>query len=298
MSRNEHPVHIIVITHTPERLRRTLLGVACQTRPPASLTLACDTDDPRIEQVARDASAEFGIDLTLVLRAHDGNIRMSQTRNNAARALLDAHPDENSWLIFLDGDCVPEPHLVEKHAALAEPRRLVIGWRFDLTQEQDDAFDEDALRDARYPIDPTHDQLDAIDRRHRRYRRTAVLKRFGMTKQHKPKPLGAQISVSLADFAAINGFDESFVGWAQEDDDLARRLYLSGCRPVVAVRDILCFHQWHKTNAPGDWQKSANVHRLREPCDVRCILGLDNPADQPPVSVIKIGADEPAPNAR
>lgn len=280
--------HVVVITHTPNLLRCTLLGVACQTHRPDSITLSCDSDDTAIEQVAREACDEFGIGLTLILRPPTGTIRMSQTRNNAVRELLRANPVDDAWLLFLDGDCVPEPSLIEKHLARARNRRLVIGWRFDLTESQTDAFDEQAMRDGRRPVEPSDEQWRSVRKRHMRYLYNAFLKRFGLTKQHKPKMIGAHMSVSLRDFRAINGFDESFEGWAQEDDNLNRRLYLSGCRPIIAVRDIHCFHQYHLTRAPGDWNDSSNAHRLDEPCQIRAEFGLDNPMDQAPIRVLTI----------
>ncbi len=288
--------HAVVITHTPERLRRTFLALSCQTRAPDSVTLSCDSDDPDIEREASAACDEFALPIRLVMRPSQRRSRSGQARNNAVRALLDRAPGDDARLIFLDGDCVPAPDLVARHLSMGTGRALVHAGRINLTEQQTLAFDESALRAGRYPVAPAPDQLASINRRHARYRRHALLRRVGLMKLHKPKLVSANFSVRLRDFVTVNGFDESFEGWGQEDDDLGRRLYMVGVRPVVAVRTILAFHQHHDTRAPNAWNASPNAARLEEPCTLRAILGLDHPAAQPEPRVIDLAPTPPVPD--
>ena len=287
--------HVILHTHTPLRLRRTILGVACQTRRPDTLTISCDSDNAEIEAVCRACAAEFAVGMTLILRGHTGKGRSAQAKNNAVRSLLSRGADRRpGTLIFFDGDCVPEPAAVERHERMslrAGPEGgLVIGRRFNLTEAQDGTFDEAALRAGGWPVSPDPAEVEFLERRHRSYQRQAFLKRFGLAKGHKPKVLGSNFSVPLAAYVAINGHDETYEGWGGEDDDLGRRLYRSGVRPVVAVRDIAVFHQWHKTLAPGAWHDAPNSSRLRQPCPTVCVRGVTNPMPQPEPREISIDA--------
>lgn len=287
--------HVILHTHTPLRLRRTILGVACQTRRPDTLTVSCDSDNPEIEAVCRACAAEFAVGMTLILRGHTGKGRSAQAKNNAVRSLLARSADrERSVVIFFDGDCVPEPAAVERHErmgrAAGQGGGLVIGRRFNLTEAQDGTFDEAALRAGRWPVTPSAEEVEFLARRHRTYQRQAFLKRFGLAKEHKPKVLGSNFSVPLAAYTAINGHDETYEGWGGEDDDLGRRLYRSGVRPIVAVKDIAVFHQWHKTLAPGAWHDAPNSPRLTMSCETVCAKGLNNPAAQPEPREIAIDA--------
>jgi len=280
--------HAILVTHTPERLRRTVLGVAWSSARPASLTLSCDADDPEIERVARDACAEGAIAMTLVMRPNTGKGRPAQARNNAVRALVERGAADADHLVFFDGDCVPDHRAIERHAGAIAPGRLVLGWRYDLSPEQDAGFDDGALRAGRPPFSPDAEQTASVERRQRRYRRQVFWKRFGVGKEHKPKVLGANFACTLGDYRRINGHDETFEGWAQEDDDFGRRLYRAGVRPVVRLTDILAYHQHHVTRAPADWKKSSNAWRLDEPCATACARGLTNPLDQPSPRAIDI----------
>jgi hypothetical protein len=278
-----------VVTHTAQRLRRTLLGVSCQTARPASVTVTCDADDESIREAVVAACAELGMSVRLVRRAGHELSRAGQARNNAVRALLGAGAGDGSALVFLDGDCVAEPALVGKHLALLGRGGLVLGWRFEMTPAQTEAFDEGALRAGRLPIEPTRAQWAALRRRHRRFVRQAVMRRVGLGKAHKPKLLGANFALSLADYRRVNGHDETYEGWGQEDDDLGRRLYMAGVRPVIGVARVLSFHQWHETRAPRRLEEGRNAHRLEETCAMRCARGLEDPVEQHEVRVEMVG---------
>ena len=81
------PVHVVIPTHTTRHLRLTLLGIACQSTMPASVTVSCDNNDDEIRDHLADIAAEFGFPITLVRREHQGRERLAQVRNNAVRAL-------------------------------------------------------------------------------------------------------------------------------------------------------------------------------------------------------------------
>ncbi len=289
------PVHVILITHTPERLRRTILAVAWSSRAPDSVTLSCDSDDPEIERVARVACEEAGLPLTLVTRPSAGVGRASQTRNNAVRAILKTLPNPNpdAALAFFDGDCAPLHTAIERHADALDPKggraHLSLGWRYDLTEQQDAEFDERALKEGLMPFTPTDDQTAAIEKRHRRYKRQLLQRTLGFAKPHKPKLLSANFACTLAAYREVNGFDEAFEDWGQEDDDFGKRLYQARKRVRVGLRHILALHQYHTTRAPGDWHDSPNADLLREERPTYARLGLDTPADQPTPEITRIG---------
>jgi hypothetical protein len=280
------PVHLIISTHTTRHLERTLIGAAAQSLPPASVTVSCDTDDPAIADLVRRFADRRGLAITLIQRAHTGKSRSSQVRNNAVRVLVASGAAPESLLVFLDGDCVPAPDLLALHARICAARHVAIGFRVDLTPEQTEAFDESALATGHSPIAPAPQQLVELRHRTARYRRQAWLRQLGIAKPHKPKLLSANFAVRLTDYLAVNGFDEEYEGYGQEDDDLGRRLYRHGCRPIIAIDRALTFHQHHPTRAPGDWHTSPNADRFKAGGPTRCIHGVENPLPQPAVSVV------------
>lgn len=74
-----------------------------------------------------------------------------------------------------------------------------------------------------------------------------------------------------------------------EDDDFTRRVYAAGGTSVVAVRDIVVYHQHHPARSPDDWHDRANARLFRRGRPIRCAHGIETPLPQDAVEVIPIG---------
>ncbi|MCC6426596.1 MAG: glycosyltransferase [Phycisphaerales bacterium] len=279
-------IHVLVTTHTTRHLRRTLMGIAAQRLAPRTVMVSCDNDLEEIADLVRECSREFERPFVIVQRPNMGDCRVGQARNNGIRALLEFCDDPEARVLYLDGDCVASPNVTMIHDQRGRRADLLIGFRIELTPGQtDEGFAEVRLRSGESPIEPTADQLDQLSARDAKYRRQLLLKRFGLTKAHKPKLLSAHFSVSLHSILRVNGFDEEFIGWGQEDDDFGRRLHASGARADIVIAGAVVFHQWHPTRAAGRWSDSAGVERFKRNLPFRCARGIDNPLDQPPLSL-------------
>jgi GT2 family glycosyltransferase len=93
----------------------------------------------------------------------------------------------------------------------------------------------------------------------------------------RPKLTGCNIAISRVDLEVVNGFDEDFVGWGCEDDDLAFRLRKAGIRIGSVLGYTIAYHMWHPTDPsrPASWTDGANVGRLEMPNrPIRCPVGL------------------------
>lgn len=288
------PLHVLISTHTTRHLRRTLLGLACQTRRPDSVVVSCDVDDRAIAELIEGCFAEFNLVGTVVQRPHTGGERLNQVRNNGLRALLlDGAAD--AAVVLLDGDVVLRSDALSLHEKLCSPRSLVLAYRHDLTEQQTESFDEQALRRGDDPIRTTQEQANRLAARAARYRRQLLWRRFGLGKPHKPKPLGGHMSFRLADAVAVNGFDERYGGYGRDDDDFGRRMYRSRCRPVMAIERIIAYHLFHPTRAPTDWGESSNARLFESGGPTRCEFGIVNPKPQPrTVSTVVRSARSPS----
>lgn len=280
------PLALAIITHTPRHLRRTILGVALQSRTPDHLVVACDNHLPEIESLLRACSAEFGLRIAQVRREHQGQCRVSQVRNNAVRALTLLGAHLSSQVVYLDGDCCPAKETLAVHRHAAQHADLTVGFRIELTPEQTDSFDEAALRDGRPPADISDAAWQQLSARDTRYRRQLFLKTLGLCKPHKPKVLSANFSLSLSMLHHVNGFDEEFVGYGAEDDDISRRVYRAGGRAAIVVRDAPVFHQWHPTRAPAAWRDAPGVARFNLKLPFRCARGITHELPQPSPEVV------------
>lgn len=279
----------IISTHTPRHLRRALLGVSVQSRPADRVVVSCDGDGEDVRIETERAAGELGLELTLIQRAHAGVSRSGQVRNNAVRALAGDGVSNDALLVFLDGDICASPGCFAAHERLGAEREVVLGFRHDLTQEQTDRFDEAALRAGGEPVALSGEQFAALKARNARYARQLFWRRYGFGKKHKPKLLSANFAVRFGAYARVNGFDELYEGYGQEDDDLGRRLYGAGFMPALGLMEATAYHLWHPTRAPGRWEDSPNAARFLRGGPVRCVQGLSNPKTQGTVRRFEVG---------
>jgi glycosyltransferase involved in cell wall biosynthesis len=182
-------------------------------------------------------------------------------RASAARNMGVFH-SRGDYLIFLDGDCIPRPEFIERHRLLAEPGFMVSGSRVLLSKE----FTEQLL---------SSNESFAIHHKGMTYwlrQRLAGnankilplvylpnhrLRHFRSVKWSRIK--SCNLAIWRKDFVAVNGFDESFVGWGHEDADLVLRLARLGVRRKGGAFSTEVFHLWHNENT----RDTESENRLR-----------------------------------
>ena len=89
-----------------------------------------------------------------------------------------------------------------------------------------------------------------------------------------PRIFGANFSLHRKDFLAVNGFDENFVGWGNEDGDIRERLKLIGVKPVPIYEEAVVFHLFHLMDATTLLRQNKEyAHRAN--LAAWCVNGID-----------------------
>jgi predicted glycosyltransferase involved in capsule biosynthesis len=70
------------------------------------------------------------------------------------------------------------------------------------------------------------------------------------------------MSLSKADYVAVNGFDETFVGWGHEDADFVLRLHNAGLKRKNGFLATEVYHLWHRESSRD--MENINARRVRE----------------------------------
>jgi hypothetical protein len=287
-------------THTTRHLAAYLAAHAHHHLPPAGVVVTCDTDDPAIgalldawwPRVAAALEARTGQRVPLIhtWRPHQGRAQLNQVRNNGLRALRDVlgmQPED--LVVVVDGDTMLMPESLARHQALrASGHDLIIPYRYELDEGPTRTVDAEAVLAGgvdRALITPG--LVEGLARRDRRYRKhllfnTLRLDRLATSRPHKPKLIGGHHAVSWRTLVEVNGFDEEYVGYRFNDDDLSRRLRALRPKTAIAVRAIEAVHLWHPIRAPDRLQDAPGYQRwIRTDLPTRCVVGLDNPLAQP-----------------
>jgi glycosyltransferase involved in cell wall biosynthesis len=248
---------ILVTTfRRPRHLELVLESIAGQQGVPRDFEVVVSddgSDDGTAELVAAFATrADFPVRFTT--QPHAG-FRLARVRNNAARL---AH---GRYLLFLDGDCVLPSHHLAAHRHRRRPGLALLGYCARLSEAVSRPLLEHGLTQGNRGRGNlaglvTPDEARLLAHRHRRARWHGLVRH-----PTKPRLAGGDFGAWRADFERINGFDERFEGWGQEDDDLGLRLRAAGVQ-LASILDATCsLHVWHPTDptATRRWRDGVNV---------------------------------------
>jgi GT2 family glycosyltransferase len=244
-------VSILVNTfRRPRHLALVLESISLQDAATSWEVIVADdgSHDGTEELVAAFATtADFPVRFTS--QPHDG-FRLARVRNEAARLAC------GEYYLFLDGDCMLPRHHVAAHLGRRRRGTALVGYCARLTPEASRGLTPETLPRMDLPRLVTSAERRSLARRRRKAWWNAALRH-----PTKPRLTGGDFGVWRDDFVGINGFDEKFVGWGQEDDDLGLRLRARGVR-LESILDRTCsLHVWHDTDptAAARWRDGPNV---------------------------------------
>ncbi|MES2189048.1 MAG: glycosyltransferase family 2 protein [Pseudomonadota bacterium] len=173
---------------------------------------------------------------------------------------LGAKFSRGEYLVFLDGDCVPNKSFVAAHTRLAEQGYFVNGSRVLLGEQ----LTEVAIRGE---VDlPSKSALSWWIARLRGESNKLLHMLYWpwslFRLKHRFQWRGIRscnLAVWRKDFVAVNGFDETFEGWGHEDADLVLRLSNLGVKRKNGFWATEVYHLWHLENK----RDQESVNRLR-----------------------------------
>lgn len=206
--------------------------------------VADDGSRPGSVAALREGLPDFGACRVRHVWHPDTGFTAARARNlAAARTTAD-------YLVFLDGDCVPNPRFAAEHEALARPGAFVMGARVLL----DEALTREVLAGAVAPGALAAGQWLRLRLAGHANKLTHLLGGLGPhaithTRFRWKGIRSCNMAVWRADYEAVNGFDEAFAGWGHEDADVVLRLHAHGARRRNAVLGTEVYHLWHRAAA-------------------------------------------------
>ena len=266
------PPDISLIVNTfekPRHLALVLESIALQTGVDGRFEVVVADDGSGVD--TRTIVAEFArrvpFPVAFTTEPHDG-FRLARVRNRGA-ALAGG-----DTLLFLDGDSALPPDHVAIHLAARRP-----GWaRIGDVVRLPEAVSRDLAPSGLATVDlrrlAPREELQRLSRRHRKSAFQNLLRH-----PSKPRLAGGNFAVWRQDYFRVNGSDERFRGWGQEDDDLGLRLRGAGILLASILDRTFTFHLWHPSDpsATPRWRDGVNVpYFLRRGRLTRCRRGLES----------------------
>jgi glycosyltransferase involved in cell wall biosynthesis len=247
----------------PDHLRRALVSIALQQGATRNIEVVITDDGSADEtpQMVRDFAATVDFPVRFVTHPHNG-FQLARCRNEGVRA------STAPYLLFLDGDCLLPPDHLAIHLARREPGVAIAGDCARLDRALSEQIDEAAIRNGAFAR-----MMAAC--RFRQVRRRAFRNLLYQWLRHpsKPRLVGNNVAVWRADYQRVNGYDENFVGWGGEDDDMGQRLRRAGVRIKSIQHQTYTYHLWHPAHETrADKPNLAYLERRGVPA--RCVNGL------------------------
>jgi len=256
-------VSLIITTYNwPAALELTLRSAARQSVMPDEIIVADDGSGPETAQIVERYGASSRVPLLHVWQPDQG-FRLARSRNRAIAAA------RGNYIILVDGDMVLHEHFIADHKRAARRGSFIQGVR--LLTEPDTA--EWMLREGRMEIGFFAHGI----RRRRHAVRNLLLSRLLFAKrmgQHAIR--GCNQAYWMSDLLRVNGFNEAFVGWGREDNEIAARLYSAGILRRNLKFQALAIHLHHPSR--NSLAENPNDAILEEAIRTRtnwCPVGLD-----------------------
>ena len=238
-------IALIISTYNwPGALEKVLAGVCRQYKLPDELIIADDGSGDETKRVIDEFSENYSGELQHIWH-EDKGFRKAIMLNRAIAA------SRCSYIIFLDGDCVPHPSFILDHAAQSQADYWIQGRRAFIEQASIPFFDGTPSSFLRLWI---------------KQRASGLFKGIRWPWEYVDRGtslkgiLGCNMAAWKKQLIEVNGFDEGYEGWGREDSDLGVRLYNSGYSRKTLYGRAVVYHLNHPQAPRGNLP--ANDNRL------------------------------------
>lgn len=206
-----------------------------QDEMPFEVLISEDGAKDATRKLVEEYRSKSDFKLTHITTPKDG-FRLSLLRNRGAAAA------SGEVFLFSDGDLLLHPKFFEDFGSVSKKGIAFIGTRTFLRKDKSLQLLEKGELKSKIPVAWCEkNKLNAL----------RIPGAYKMIQPYTSLPnlRGGLISVHRDDYAALNGYDERYVGWGREDADFVVRLFHHG----VTIRKLkfmgLTSHLWHNFEA-------------------------------------------------
>ena len=270
---------IITVFNRSNLLRKALLSLQNQSVKPDELILSDDGSSENIVAEISDIINKFNFPVKYVRQEHKG-FRLAKVRNNAVKN------SNGDYLIFLDQDLIYTADLIKTFVQNRKSKRFITGMPIWMSEERSKLILEDNILDSSFVDLVSEEEKGAIIKQFKKDRIYYYLHKLKLTNQ--PRLRGGFCAFNREDFYAVNGYNEKFVGWGAEDDEIGQRLYsigLEGYNPFVDDYTIHLYHEKAKMDNKGITEQANYKYYQEQKKKIKAgeyesQFGLDNPFDE------------------
>jgi glycosyltransferase involved in cell wall biosynthesis len=258
------PASIILATYNDANiLEWSLAAFARQSFQDFELILADDGSSENYERILCKWAARFAREIVHV-RHERRDFRKTRIQNRAASVA------GTERLIFVDIDCLPQRNFVRNHLLFLEPGVALTGRRVHIRKEI--LPPAEAIYERGLDFGGGTLVMEWLRGRARVIEHGFELPVFYESRNNGI--LGCNFSVMKKDFAAVNGFNEEFLGRGGEDTDIDLRLRRNGVRVRCLRNKLIEYHLMHEVRVGTYESDSARIEEAQALGEIRARKGL------------------------
>ena len=229
-------ISLLISTYNwPAALDLCLNSIRTQTLYPTEVIIADDGSKEETRALIDGFRKDFPVPIIHVWQ-EDIGFRLAQIRNKGiAQSTCD-------YIIQIDGDLILDKHFVEDHMTLAEEGYFIAGSRAVLSARTTQQIFNDPQPTVNYTSVPFSHLFNAL-------RIPAIsnflAKKYKINGKSKYYVKGCNMSFWRKDLITVNGYDENFIGWGMEDNDIAVRLQNAGVQKKFIKLRGIAYHLYH-----------------------------------------------------
>ena len=231
---------IVPVYNRLEHLRALFLCLLKQKKQPDELIITDDGSSQKVLDFIGDLIPKSEFKVKYIYQ-EDKGFRKTRALNNAVRNSI------GDLLIFCDQDLIFGEEYVETIAGNIKENIFLMGRAHTLKREEKDFvleniekinLYEEIVKNLPDSYIPTIKKMLNEDKRRR------LLKTFKLAKRGI-KLVGMSYALMKNAYIKVNGYDENYIGWGQEDDDFGNRLTVAGINGKELITKNIQLHLWH-----------------------------------------------------
>ncbi len=244
-------------------LEWSLAAFARQSVSDFELILADDGSSENYEPVLRKWAPRFSWGIVHVRHERAG-FRKTRIQNRAVSVA------QTELLIFVDIDCLPQRNFVRNHLLFLEKGVALTGRRVHIRKEI--LPSAEAIYERGINLGMGNLLWQWMRGRAKVIEHGAELPVFFESRNNGI--LGCNFSITKSDFAAVNGFNEEFLGRGGEDTDIDLRLRRNGVRVRCLRNKLIEYHLMHEVRVGTYGSDSARIEKAQAQGEIRARKGL------------------------
>lgn len=234
---------IISVFNNSEHLLKCLTSINNQSLLPDEVILTDDGSAEDIRQIILDRIDHYNFKIIFCQQA-DLGFRVARCKNNGLRVA------QGEIILFFDQDIITTKNYLKTTIMHLTKQNFVVSLPIRTTPEQLSKLTESKISNFNYEGIFTDQQIKKVSSQYRKEQLYSFLHRLRLRK-NGVKLRGGCFGIYRENLIKINGFDENFISWGNEDDDLGKRLANIGVKGYYPFQKEYSIHLYHPENHDG-----------------------------------------------